>query len=116
VFGRLLLEEEGLFGAFYIPFFIFIMSFFFMNIMLGFLVDELTQNDTNEPIKTRHSNEIQEDISEKIIDVLIVIFFLLSGFEIHSNVNSNENKGKWAILYEFTMDFFYICFFFLWVF
>ena len=115
VLGRVLLEEKGLFGAFYITFFIFIMSYFFMNIMLGFLVDELTPNDKNEP-KRRNSIEIEVNIYEKIIDVFIVIFFLMSGFEIHSNVNSNENKGKWAILYEFTIDFFYICFFFLWVF
>lgn len=125
--GRLILEEKGIFSAYYVAFFIFIMTYFFLNILLGFLVDYLTpelketKNESNLQNEQRVIAELEEEnliasfTVGKWFDRLVILFFLLSIFETQSYVRLNDYKGNLAICYEITVDTIILFNFILWV-
>lgn len=125
--GRVVLDEQGIFSAYYMAFFIFIMTYFFLNILLGFLVDNMSPESKEFPQTIILQKEIPDEDDRKIVNIwrkmafgdftdkIIFITFLLSWIEIHTFVNQNDFLGDIAIFFELTMDFIYIMNFYLWV-
>ena len=105
------------------------MTYFFLNILLGFLVDHMTPFENHEISRNiienayfalKKDEQNAETICQKIsngplIDGVLVIIFLMSGLEIHNFIKFNDNIANLAIIYEFTIDFLYTLNFMLWV-
>lgn len=111
VLGRLVLEEKGVFSAYYMAIFIFLMTYFFLNVLLAFVVDNMTPS--NAPIlfqKIEENDEENQSLGEilgrgKIHDWMVNIIFVVSLFQVHNYTKYNDGRGNLAIAFEITNDF-----------
>ena len=109
--GRVGLEEQGVVSAYYMAIFIFIMTYFFLNVLLAFVVDNMTPS--NAPIlfqKIEENDEEHQSLGEilgrgKIHDWMVNIIFVISLLQVHNYTKYNDGRGNLAIVFEITIDF-----------
>jgi hypothetical protein len=116
VLGRLILEEKGVYSAYYMVIFIFLMTYFFLNINLAFVVDNMTPNNTialwtvnpNDNENNEENKNFFEVLAKgKVHDWIVNIVFLMSWPQIHTITKNNDFKGNLAIAFEISIDFIY---------
>lgn len=110
VLGRLVLEEQGVFSAYYMAIFIFIMTYFFLNVLLAFVVDNMTPSNAPILFQKIEENEEHQSLGEilgrgKIHDWIVNIIFAISLLQVHNYTKFNDGRGNWAIVFEITIDF-----------
>lgn len=97
------MKEEGLFLAFYFVIFIFLMSYFFLNIFIGIVVDGMIENQDELVIEESYSNIFEKLMFGKYYDWINVTLFLSSFFEIHEHTYKDEHAAI-AFIHEIAID------------